>query len=305
MTSELPPAVLQWAARAVGGGAAVQDARPLAGATSSRIYALDVQSGTRLLPLVLRLYNNAQWLTQEPDVPRREAAALRKAFGAGLSVPELIASDPTGERSGGLPAVLMTRLPGCPWLTPNDLDSWLYALAEALLPVHAVPAEDLSWHYKTYGDLSDLTPPAWSRIPRLWERAIAIAQGPAPPAPECLIHRDYHPNNVLWSDGRVSGLVDWTMGCRGAANVDVAWCRKNLIHLHGLAAADRFLRAYEDLAGASFTYHPYWDVLDLMEELPGPPAPYPPWAEFGILHVTKESMRERVDDWLESVLNRT
>ena len=40
-----------------------------------------------------------------------------------------------------------------------------------------------------------------------------------------------------------------------------------------------------------------------MEVLPGPPCPYPPWAEFGV-RVTAETMRGRVDDYLESVLGR-
>ena len=300
----LPPDALRWAARAVGAGARVQNVRRLAGATSSALYALDVEDGGRLLPLVLRLYDNVPWLAEEPDVPTREATVLQKASGAGLATPTLIACDPNGEAAGGLPAVLMTRLPGHVWLTPDDLDAWLHGLAEALLPVHAVSAGDLPWRYKTYVDLSNLTPPAWSHVPHLWERAIAIAQEPPPPARTSLIHRDYHPNNVLWQGGRVLGIVDWTMGCQGAPNVDVAWCRKNLIHMHGLPAADRFLQAYESLAGSSFAYHPHWDLLDLMEELPGPPTPYPPWAEFGLRPMTTEGMRERVDEWLESVMRR-
>ena len=300
----MTPELLQWAAQAIAPGAVVRDVRRLAGATSSTLYALDVESNGHSLPLVLRVYDNTVWLEQEPDIPTREAAVLRKVTEAGLSVPALVACDPTGADAGGIPALLMTRLPGRTWLTPDDLDSWLHELAAALLPVHAVSADGLPWRYKTYVNLSGLTPPAWSRVPHLWERAIPIAQGPPPPGPECLIHRDYHPNNVLWQGGRVSGIVDWTVGCRGNANVDVAWCRKNLIHVHGIQAADRFLRAYERLAGAAFTYHPYWDLLDLMEELPGPPSPYPPWAEFGAHGITGEMMQARADEHLKGVMSR-
>ena len=290
--------------QAIGPGAVARDVRRLSGSTTSTLYALDVESGGRLLPLVLRRYDNAPWLAEEPDVPTREAAVLRKVTEAGLAAPALVVCDPTGADAGGVPALLMTRLPGRTWLTPDNVDSWLHELAAALLPVHAVAADELPWRYKPYVNLSGLMPPVWSRIPRLWEQAIPIAQGPPPPGPQCLIHRDYHPNNVLWQDGWVSGIVDWTGGCLGDANVDVAWCRKNLIYTHGVQAADRFLQAFERLAGASFIYHPYWDLLALMEELPGPPNPYPPWAEFGLHGITGELMGERADEHLEGVLGR-
>ena len=301
--TDLPEDTLRWAARAVGPGASVQNVRRLPGSTSSTLYALDVESGTASRPCVLRLYDNAGWLDAEPDVPRREAAALARVTAAGLAAPALLACDPDGAASGGLPCLLMTRLPGEVVLRPDTLDRWLRGLADALVPVHAIPADGFPWEYAPYTNLSALTPPPWSRVPALWARAIALAQGPPPPGPDSFIHRDYHPNNVLWQKGRVSGIVDWTMACRGDANVDVAWCRKNLLFLHGPEAAETFLQSYQAAAGPSFVYRPYWDVMVLLEELPGPPSPYPPWAEFGV-RVTAEVMQERVDNYLESVLAR-
>lgn len=301
--TSLPADTLRWAARAIGSRTRVQNVRRLAGSTSSALYALDILDGTARLPCVLRVYDNADWLTEEPDVPRREAAALARVTAAGLTAPALLACDPDGMQSGGISCLLMTRLPGEVVLAPDDLNQWLYGLAEALLPLHALPADDFPWDYQPYADLSTLTPPTWSRVPQLWEQALALSLTPPPPAPPCFIHRDYHPNNVLWRDGRVSGIVDWPSACVGDASVDVAWCRKNLMYLHGIEASDTFLRAYEAVAGQAFPFHPYWDVMVLLEELPGPPCPYPPWAEFGV-RVTAEAMRGRVDDYLEGVMRR-
>lgn len=302
MTTPSPDA-LRWACRAAGPGAAVQNVRRLAGSTSSSLFALDITGGAGPVPCVLRVYDNAGWLGSEPDAPRREAAALERVARAGLAAPSLLACDPDGAETGGVPCLLMTRLPGRVVLTPGDLDGWLRGLAGALPPLHALSADDFPWDYRPYADLSTLAPPPWSRVPGLWERALALSREPPPPARLCFIHRDYHPNNVLWENGRVSGVVDWPSACRGDANVDVAWCRKNLMFTHGIAAADAFLRAYEAVADPSFAYRPFWDVMVLLEELPGPPRPYPPWAEFGV-RVTAEAMRGRVDDYLESVLGR-
>src|SRR5258707_1164666 len=84
----------------------------------------------------------------------------------------------------------------------------------------------------------ELVPPAWSQKPAAWARAIEVLLAGPPPAPAVFIHRDYHPLNVLWQAGAISGVVDWINACRGPAGVDVAHCRTNLAQMYGPAAAD-------------------------------------------------------------------
>ena len=87
-------------------------------------------------------------------------------------------------------------------------------------------------------------PQPWSRTPSVWERAIEIVQRGVPDVPIGLCHRDYHPGNVLWSRGRVSGVVDWSHACHGAPAVDVAHCMSNISVLCGADVADEFARRY-------------------------------------------------------------
>jgi hypothetical protein len=54
---------------------------------------------------------------------------------------------------------------------------------------------------------------------------------------------------------------------RGPAGVDLGWCRHNLVRLHGVREADRFLDAYVSMSGPSFEYHPYWDLITLADAL--------------------------------------
>jgi aminoglycoside phosphotransferase (APT) family kinase protein len=60
---------------------------------------------------------------------------------------------------------------------------------------------------------------------------------------------------VLWTNGRVSGVVDWPNASIGDPSADVGHCRMNLAGTLGLEAADRFL----ELTGID-DYHPYWDI---------------------------------------------
>ncbi len=300
---EPSPDALRWVVDAVGSGATIQAVRPLAGATSSALHSIEVNWNGRSLKLVLRRFVKEDWLKEEPDLALHEAASLKKANEADVPTPELIAYDEAGDHCG-VPAILMTQLPGSVELKPEDFDNWLYQLAEVLIPIHAIEVGTYPWSYFPYNDVSRLEPPDWSRVPELWEKAIEIVAGPRPKARECFIHRDYHPNNVLWQDGQISGVVDWVNACRGAANIDVAWCRGNLAGLYGVPAADRFLHIYQSLARPSFEYHPYWDLIVAIEALPGPPAVYEGWIAHGVRHLNNEIMREREDEYLASVMAR-
>ena len=109
--------------------------------------------------------------------------------------------------------------------------------------------------YEPYA-LETHAPPRWSRRPEVWQRAFAIFDGPAPAGERVLIHRDYHPGNVLWVDGAVTGVVDWASAALGAPEADIGHCRWNLARALSLDAADRFLA----LTGVE-DYDPYWDVV--------------------------------------------
>lgn len=273
------------------------------GATSSTVHSITVRRNARLFDVILRRFTNQEWLSEEPDLALHEAENLKKVAQAGVPTPQLIAYDEEGDRCG-VPAVLMTRLPGGVELAPPDLDDWLFQLAAALIPIHALDVGAHPWRYAPYNDISHLQVPAWSKRPRLWEKTLEIVSGLWPDAPVHFIHRDYHPNNVVWQSGRISGVIDWPNACRGPIGIDVAWCRANLIGLYDVAVPDRFLQHYQSLAGSSFDYDPFWDLMVIIEGLPDPPGMYPGWAAFGFEPIDEETLVERLDAYLASVIAR-
>jgi aminoglycoside phosphotransferase (APT) family kinase protein len=256
-----PPRALAWCAAAFGPGARAERVAALEGGTSSAVHAVDVvDAGGRVHPLVLRRFVRADWLAVEPDLARREAAALALLAGSDVPAPALVAVDPDGPAAGA-PAVLMTRLAGTVRWRPADLEPYLRALAAALPAIHAVavPAAAGLPAYRPYALEVD-RPPAWTRRPALWWRAFAAFHGPPPSAERRLVHRDYHPGNVLWSDGAPTGIVDWVNASAGPPGADLGHCRMNLARAVGLDAADRFSAIHRSVSWRD-DEHPYWDLV--------------------------------------------
>lgn len=187
-------------------------------------------------------------------------------------------------------------------LHPQDFDGWLRQQAETLPRLHALPARGYPWKYSPYNDLETLIVPGWAAAPRRWERLIELVQEPWPELTKSFIHRDYHPVNLLFEQGRLSGIVDWPNACLGPSGFDAAWCRRNLVQLSGLEAANRFLQHYQRAAGPACPWHPFIDLLALLEELPGPPQIYPPWLEYGVRDLSVPLIQQRIETYLAYTL---
>ena len=291
------PAARAWLAKALNAAPGAITLEAMAGATSSSVFAVGTTAGRSA---VLRLFDNAAWLADEPDLMAHEAAALETAAEAGLPAPRLIAFT-DGDVGFGAPALLMTRLPGRVELMPADWTAWIEQLAGALARIHRQPAIGLGWSYFPWIDVSRASVPAWSSNPGAWQRALDIVRGPAPDAPTVFIHRDYHPVNVLWQDGAISGIVDWVNACRGPASVDVAHCRGNLAFMYGAPFADAFLEAYTR-ASPGFVHAAYWDLMSLLDASQSAMQPYRPWAEFGLEGLTEALMEARAKAYLTHLL---
>ncbi|MTW84480.1 phosphotransferase [Virgibacillus dakarensis] len=128
------------------------------------------------------------------------------------------------------------------------------------------------------------------------DAADQIVKGPQPSAKTCFIHRDYHPTNVLYHKGKVSGIVDRVNACRGPAGIGVGHCRVNLALLYDVITTDRFLVEYQQDQGSAFTYDVYWDLVSVMDIFFGPPKVNPGWEGLGATGLTDKMIEE--SDWI-------
>ncbi len=298
-----PPEALRWVTGVVGAGSRVTSVRRLRAGTSSAVHAIGVATrGGRRLQLVLRRFVRADWLAREPDLAAREAKVLELLRGSNVTAPELVAVDEDAAACD-VPAVLMTRLPGRLDLRPAEMTRWLARLAEPLPAIHDLSrAAGSVQPYRTYNDVEALKVPDWSTRGDAWRRIIRLVRGPAPPGRDCFIHRDYHPGNVLWSRGQLSGITDWVNASSGPRGIDVGHCRLNLATLFGVEVADRFLDAYRALDGAE--HDPFWDAITAIEFLPGDHELTAQWHDAGRGDLSTALITRHLDEYAASIAAR-
>jgi aminoglycoside phosphotransferase (APT) family kinase protein len=229
------------------------------------LHAIDVDHRGVRRRLVLRRYVDRGWLAREPDLASREAKTLRLLEGiTELRTPKLVAVDPSG-REAGAPAVLMSHLGGREEWKPPSIERFA-----AVAPlIHGVRAPRNFRRYGRYYTGDALVVPKWSKQPKLWERAFEVAEAAtADEDTACFIHRDHHAGNVLWSYGRVNGVIDWEPASIGPPAVDFAHVRLNLAAWMGITAARRYAKCPD------IEVDPVWDIVDAVDcgadELPGP-----------------------------------
>jgi len=264
-----------------------------------RSLAFGITSDLRLIEvddrlLVLRRYETHEVLDLIPRLVEYEARALTAARRVLRElVPEPIAFDVTGVRAGR-PSLLMTFLPGAPvihGLAPAQL-------ALPLAQLHGSPLQGDLPRYHHWFDAERVVVPTWTTRPDAWSKLVDVVRGREPDAPHVFLHRDFHPGNLLWHQGELTGIVDWAFSCHGPRGVDVAHTRGNLALVDGVIAADRFLGAYRDLV-PTYEHHPWWDIADLLsggDQFFGVMA----FNAFGA-DLDVDLLASRADDWAEAL----
>lgn len=223
--------------------ARVRSVTPLVGGLTAYMDRITIESSTGPLEVVLRRWPGEAWAD---GLVVREASALAAVHGWGIRAPELLGADADGAESG-VRCTLTTALEGEPDLCPADMRSWLRQLATTQAAIHAVPAGPLTWCDGWYEEGAPLE---WLKDVGLRAAAREAADGPLANE-QVLVHGDYQHFNVLWRDGRLSGVVDWPNARTGGRGSDVGHCRLNLAVLFGAEVAAEYLVAYERAACVS------------------------------------------------------
>jgi len=227
-------------AEAVTPGARVTRLRRLTGGAGGTD-AYDVTLDRTPRRVVVKLYPDGD------GTASLEWSRLEFAQRVSAPVPEPIAADLESVWFGR-PAVVMSRLPGRPDVTPKDADSWVAALAQALTQLHETVLDGAAGALTRPSRAETWHPPAGEHDPLTAAAVSAVtARVPSLSSERVFTHGDFHPGNVLWHRGRISGIVDWSAARLDARWSELAYCRADVCLLLGPDVADRLADAYSDI----------------------------------------------------------
>ncbi|SFF69010.1 Phosphotransferase enzyme family protein [Actinoplanes philippinensis] len=149
---------------------------------------------------VLRMMTKEPWRRHAPGLLARESAVQSQLAGSPIPAPRSLALDLSGDHAGA-PAHLMSRLPGKLRLH-EAADDVVTALARVLTDIHRFePEGGKPREYQSWASPGKRVVPTWAQQPELWNEAFALLAQPVPVYDGKFLHRDFHPGNVLWSNG--------------------------------------------------------------------------------------------------------
>src|SRR5450755_3589857 len=229
-----------------------------------------------------------------------EQRVLRTLDGLGGLAPVLLGGDLSAQWSEH-PTSVISSLDGHADITPTDPERWAHELGCALAVVHALPSERLAGLPSVFdhsGSSQDaLNGPLAAEVRSHWVQVTA--------APEVLTHSDYWSGNIVWRDGRLTGIVDWSGGARGPRGFDLGWCRLDLVLLFDEQIADVFLRAYEAAIARPIGDMVLWDGWAVARSHDGVETWVPNYAPLGRTDLDKHELRRRHSRWTTRLLEQT
>jgi aminoglycoside phosphotransferase (APT) family kinase protein len=222
---------------------------------------------------------------------------------ADVPTPDPVYLDASGDWFG-VPAIVMSALPGSPDLHPVDVGRWVRGAANGLAAIHAVDS----------GNAQVVKVPRWQRwqpqVNTLGDRVGAVEDvlarfhERADRYPKVFSHDDYNPGNVLFHDGDLSGVVDWADVTVEPAQAAVAQYRHLLAVHPGGDAPDQFLAAYASASDRPLADMPLWDVLYGLRGLPAVDHWVRAFSGFGV-DLTVDDINARSLDWVIRALTES
>lgn len=210
----------------------------------------------------------ARFGRRDPVRVEREFRLLEAAYSAGIPVARPVYMDPE------LLAMAMERLPGAPAFHPPDPIEASERMADLSAAVHLAFTGETG-----RAKLAAALAAGLSEMPRSREsyaapaaepdeslgetriRNLLAAAWPPPPNPMTLVHGDLWPGNVLWSDGHISGLIDWEDARLGDPLDDIGITRLDIWWQYGEEAMEAFTERYFSLVPWTAEALPVWDLV--------------------------------------------
>lgn len=252
------PQTFQHIISAINPDATYRSATPLTGGVSADVYRLDFSlPNSHTESVVLRIHGD----THSGHPADTEFALLKWLFESGVPVPKPLVLD----TSGSIVAehwLAMSFVAGTSDIPTERLDQSIEMMAEALARVHGLALDGvprLPSRLDPLPELFDFLPNV-DELKGLREHLAGLADT-AYAGESVLLHGDYWPANLLWSEaGALAAILDWEDSASGDPMCDVAQARVELRHWFGEASMEAFTQAYAKHADLDRERVSLWQV---------------------------------------------
>ena len=290
--SEVLPSAgaLEEVRRLAGSSAVIREVARLEGGQHADTWRVDTDNPA--FSVVVRQFPKAD------SAACREQRVLRTLDGLGGLAPVPLGVDLDGQWSEH-PTSLISLLDGESEIKPSDPETWARELGRALALVHVVPSDRMAGLPSVFdgrGSQAELDGPLATEVRSRWSQIIG--------SPEVLTHCDYWSGNVVWRDGTLTGIVDWSGGARGRG-FDLGWCRLDLVLLFDERIADVFLAAYEAADDHTFGDVDLWDRWAVARSQDAVGTWAPNYAPLGRGDLNEHELRQRHSLWTTRLLEQT
>ena len=246
-----------------------------------------------------------KWTAEEPPgFIEREYKILQQVSQTGILSPNPVYLEPPGMEDR---CYILEYIEGAPELKPLDPVAYGRAFAELHAQIHGLDLQrhglqdtrHLPTKIRTLGDPTCHQP---------WEgeaRSLLDRFGPLEDVnPPVFRHGDLWPGNVLWLDGRVSGIVDWENASLGEPLFDIAITRLDLLWVAGWEATHAFTDYYLHLNPIDSSKLALFDLVAALRLSGAIEMIVPAYPPLGRPDVTAESLTRDLGEFVDSALTR-
>lgn len=302
---------MQWASRAVAGGAPVESVTGLLSGDSPWLlrfagHGKSQGPGNGSNPAAV-----LRFAPLDDDSARAgfdvEACALDVAAAHGIPAPRLIALDLDGTAAGAL-AILLSVVDGTSRIPMKPIPGRLRAFGAACAAINSIPAPAEPRLPHRIRPISGVDFAAVRRARGtkglVADAEQAVAELPVPDAERVFVHGDLWQGNTLWVGDELSALVDWDCSGVGSYGVDLGSARCDAAVMYGPEFAADVLAGWQEGSGRAAEDVAYWDVVAALSTPPAMAEFVPPIQGQGRTDLDQPILAERRDAFLRAALDK-